>query len=130
MLTRRTALALGLTVPGLAGLAACGPNASGGGGGGSADGSASLRLAWWGNPTRDESTKEVVEAFEEVDDSISVSLEPGEWSGYWDKLATQTAGGDTPDVIQMDEKYIAEYGGRGALLNLADAGLDTSDFVE
>src|SRR5699024_12857536 len=37
---------------------------------------------------------------------------------------------DTPDVILMDEKYIAEYGGRGALLNLADAGLDTSEFVE
>ncbi len=130
MLTRRTALTLGLTAPGLVGLAACGPNASSGGGGGSGDGSASLRLAWWGNPTRDENTKQVVEAFKEVDDSISVSLEPGEWSGYWDKLATQTAGGDTPDVIQMDEKYIAEYGGRGALLNLADAGLDTSEFVE
>src|SRR5699024_6929355 len=109
MLTRRTALTLGLTVPGLVGLAACGPNASSRGGGGSRHGAASLRLAWWGNPTRDENTKQVVEAFKEVDDAISVSLEPGEWSGYWDKLATQTAGGDTPDVIQMDEKYIAEY---------------------
>src|SRR5690625_5059122 len=54
----------------------------------------------------------------------------GEWNGYWDKLATQTAGGDLPDVIQMDEKYISEYGGRGALLDLAEAGLDTSDFAE
>lgn len=132
MFTRRKALALGIAVPGLAGLAACGPNASGGGGGGggSDDGSASLRLAWWGNPTRDENTQNVVEAFKEVDDSITIALEPGEWSGYWDKLATQTAGGDTPDIIQMDEKYIAEYGGRGALLDLAEAGLDTSNFAE
>src|SRR5690625_1917782 len=30
----------------------------------------------------------------------------------------------------MDEKYISEYGGRGALLDLAEAGLDTSDFAE
>ena len=63
MIDRRTALALGLAVPGLAGLAACGPNASGGGsGGGDGDAdSGSLRLAWWGNPTRDENTQNVVD---------------------------------------------------------------------
>ncbi|MGO1285555.1 MAG: ABC transporter substrate-binding protein, partial [Brachybacterium sp.] len=95
MFTRRTALALGLAVPGLAGLAACGPNASsGGGGGGGEDGSASLRVAWWGNPTRDQNTQDVAAAYEEVAPDVTLSLEPGEWSGYWDKLATQTAGGD------------------------------------
>ncbi|WP_114856181.1 ABC transporter substrate-binding protein [Brachybacterium sp. YJGR34] len=129
MFTRRSALALGIAVPGLAGLAACGPNSSGGSGGGD-DGSASLRLAWWGNPTRDENTQKVIEAYEEAEDSVTVALEPGEWSGYWDKLATQTAGGDFPDVVQMDEKYLSEYGGRGALLDLAGAGLNTDDFVE
>ena len=132
MIDRRTALALGLAVPGLAGLAACGPNASGGGsGGGDGDAdSGSLRLAWWGNPTRDENTTEVVEAYKESTPDVTISLEPGEWSGYWDKLATQTAGGDFPDIVQMDEKYLAEYGQRGALLDLAGAGLDTADFVE
>ncbi|GAA4518937.1 extracellular solute-binding protein [Brachybacterium paraconglomeratum] len=132
MFTRRKALALGLAVPGLAGLAACGPNASsggGGGGGGAEDGSASLRVAWWGNPTRDENTQNVADAYTEANPDVTLSLEPGEWSGYWDKLATQTAGGDFPDVVQMDEKYLAEYGQRGALLDLAGAGLDTSDFA-
>ena len=133
MIDRRSALALGLAVPGLAGLAACGPNASGGtgggGGGGSAD-SGSLRLAWWGNPTRNENTENAVAAYKESAPDVTISLEPGEWSGYWDKLATQTAGGDFPDVVQMDEKYLAEYGERGALLDLAGAGLDTSEFVE
>ena len=133
MIDRRSALALGLAVPGLAGLAACGPNASGGtgggGGGGSAD-SGSLRLAWWGNPTSNENTENAVAAYKESAPDVTISLEPGEWSGYWDKLATQTAGGDFPDVVQMDEKYLAEYGERGALLDLAGAGLDTSEFVE
>ena len=130
MLTRRTALALGLAVPGLAGLAACGPNATGGGGGGGGeDGSATLRVAWWGNPTRDQNTQDVADAYAEVAPDVTLSLEPGEWSGYWDKLATQTAGGDFPDVVQMDEKYLAEYGGRGALLDLAGAGLNTEDFA-
>lgn len=130
MFSRRHALALGLAVPGLAGLAACGPNASSGGDDSGGDGSASLRLAWWGNPTRNEMTEQVVEAFKDVDDSISISLEPGEWSGYWDKLATQVAGGETPDIIQMDEKYLSEYGDRGVLLDLREAGLNTDDFAE
>src|SRR5699024_6600894 len=29
-----------------------------------------------------------------------------------------------------DEKYLSEYGGRGTLLDLAEAGLDTSEFAE
>lgn len=125
MLTRRSALALGIAVPGLTTLAACGPNAGSGEGG---DGS--LRLAWWGNPTRNENTENVKAAYEEANEGVTISLEPGEWSGYWDKLATQAAGGDFPDVVQMDEKYISEYGGRGALLDLREAGLVTDDFAE
>ena len=130
MINRRRALALGIAVPGVAALSSCGPNAAGGEGAGEGSGSSAIRLAWWGNPTRDEMTEQVVDAYAEVEDSVTISTEPGEWSGYWDKLATQTAGGDLPDVIQMDEKYVAEYGGRGALLDLAEAGLDTSDFAE
>ena len=41
-----------------------------------------------------------------------MQVENSEWTGYWDKLATQTAANDSPDVIQMDEAYIAAYGGR------------------
>src|SRR5699024_2656036 len=45
-------------------------------------------------------------------------------------LGTQVAAGDEPDIIQMDEKYIREYGDRGALLDLAEYGVDTSKFAE
>src|SRR5699024_9180529 len=129
MINRRHALALGLAVPGAAALASCGPNA-GGGGAEEGSGSAAIRLAWSGNPTRDELTEQRVEADAEVRASVRSSTEPRGGNGAWDKLATQTAGGDLRDVIQMDEKYISEYGGRGALLDLAEAGLDTSDFAE
>ena len=50
---------------------------------------------------------------------VKISGQPGEFNSYWDKLATQTAGGTAPDIIQMDMAYIAEYGTRGALLDLA-----------
>lgn len=86
-----------------------------------------LRFAWWGNEYLNAQTEKVISAFEAENPTIKIESEPGEWSSYWDKLATNTAANDAPDVIQMDQKYIAEYGGRGALLDLAKQdGLDTA----
>lgn len=89
-----------------------------------------IRFAWWGNDTRNRLTNEVIAKFEAANPDIKVEAEPGEWSGYWDKLATQVAGNDEPDVIQMDEKYIAEYGERGLLLDLEEAGLKFDKFMD
>jgi multiple sugar transport system substrate-binding protein len=133
MFTRRQALSIGLLATAATGLAACGPNASGGGGsnaggGGGGDDSASMRFTWWGNNVRDELTRKAIDAYQDTEDGVEISGENGDWQGYWDKLATQTAGGDLPDIIQMDEKYLMEYGSRGTLLDLAKGGLDTSTF--
>lgn len=49
---------------------------------------------------------------------ITVAAEPGEFSGYFDKLATQYAANDAPDVITMGGAYLPEYAGRGVLLDL------------
>jgi multiple sugar transport system substrate-binding protein len=59
-----------------------------------------------------------VDAFTAANPNIKVKIENSEWTSYWDKLATATAGKNAPDVIQMDESYIAAYGGRHALLDL------------
>ena len=63
-------------------------------------------------------TEEAVAAFEQANPGITVQVENSEFGSYWDKLA-QTAANDPPDVIQMDEAYIAAYGGRDALLDLS-----------
>jgi multiple sugar transport system substrate-binding protein len=113
------------------GLAACAPGSGGGGGGGGAGGeagAANLALAWWGNPTRNENTQAMIDAYMKANPNVKISPQPGEGSSYWDKLATQTAGGQAPDIIQMDMNFIAEYGSRGALLDLKD--VDVSKFVE
>ena len=55
---------------------------------------------------------------------IDVSVENSEWTAYWDKLATSTAANDSPDVVQMDESYIAAYGTRSALADLGALGDD------
>ncbi len=101
-------------------------------GGASADGEAvTLRFNWWGSDTRHKITQEVIDAFQKENPNIKIKGEFGEWSGYWDKLATTVAANDAPDIIQMDEKYLREYADRGALLDLKKAdGLDTGKFEQ
>jgi len=87
-----------------------------------------MALAWWGNPVRNKNTQAEIDAFVKANPNLKIEGQPGEFDSYWDKLATQTAGGQAPDIIQMDMAYIAEYGSRGALLDLKD--VDVSKFAE
>lgn len=89
-----------------------------------------ISITWWGGDARAEQTQQVLDAFEEEHPNITVEPQYTDWTGYWDQLATATAGGDSPDVIQMDELYLASYGARGALADLAALDIDTSDFDE
>ncbi|MGF4043445.1 ABC transporter substrate-binding protein [Paenarthrobacter nitroguajacolicus] len=109
-------------------LTACG--GSGGPEAKSADGKVELRFSWWGGDKRAQLTQEAIAAFEAENPNIKIKPEYGDWSGYWDKLATQVAANDAPDIIQMDEKYITEYSTRGALLDLSKYDIDTSKLDE
>lgn len=119
-----TLAALALALTGCAPTAADGPGAANpapGGGTestGSDDELATLRFTWWGNPTRTAATQEIVDQFMAEHPNIEVVTEPGEFSGYFDRLATQYAANDAPDVITMGGAYLPEYAGRGVLLDL------------
>ncbi len=111
------------------GLAGCAPGSGGGGSQGSG-GAVELSLAFWGNPTRNKNTQAEIDAYVKANPNVKITGQPGDFASYWDKLATQTAGGTAPDIIQMDMAYISEYGNRGALLDLAKYGVDVSKFVD
>jgi multiple sugar transport system substrate-binding protein len=117
--SRRSLLA-GLAALGLVtALPGCGPGSQ------SAEGP--LRFTFWGPDFYQQFTRQMVEGFTAAHPDTPVSTEPAEWSGYWDRLATQVAANDEPDVINMDGKYLAEYAGRGALADLEQLkGLDLS----
>ena len=90
-----------------------------------------VRLIWWGNPERDKRTYAVVDLYQEQNSDVSVDPETYSWGDYWTKLATQAAGQNLPDVIQMDYRYIFEYARRNQLAALDEfigSELELDDF--
>ena len=79
----------------------------------------SITINWWGSTTRAKNTEAVAKAFEQENPNIKVNLQYSDWGGYWDKLATQIAGGEAPDIIQMDQLYLSTYASQGSLLDLS-----------
>ena len=74
-----------------------------------------IRHYWWGNPERDKRTFQVIEAFQKKNPDVEVSGETIGWGDYWTKMATQTAGRNMADLVQMDYRFLFEYVHRGAL---------------
>ncbi len=128
-ISRRHILTIGTA--GVAGAVIAGCSRGGGSGdSGDSDASGTLQFTWWGNEVRNENTTDALDAYMEENSDVSIEPQPGEWASYWDRLATQTAGGTAPDIIQMDMAFISEYGQRGALLDLSEHGADTSKFID
>ncbi|KAB8294600.1 ABC transporter substrate-binding protein [Bifidobacterium avesanii] len=82
------------------------------------EGEVTLHINWWGSDARVKLTEEAIAGFEKAHPNIKVETEYTDWGGYWDKLATHAAGGDMPDVVQMDEMYLASYASQGSLYDL------------
>ncbi len=99
---------------------------------GTAEDPVTIRFAWWGNDSRAKTTLEVIKDFEAANPTIKVQGENTEFSSYWDKMATQIAGGTTPDVFAMSGSYPSEYASRGVLLDLDKVKdqIDTSKFAD
>ena len=128
--TRRTLMATGGAAALGGALTACSGGLGGFGGGGDGD-TTTILYGWWGSPEKDEALFAAIDAFNAANPDVVVEGESTPWEGYWDKLATMSAGGDAPDVIHMSERYILEYGERDALLDLrSDDALDLSALDE
>jgi len=89
-----------------------------------------LRLIFWGGQARADKTGKASKLFTNQN-GVTVQNEFLAWNDYWTKLATQIAGGNAPDVVQMDYRYIAEYAARNAIAPLDEfigKELDLSGF--
>ena len=90
-----------------------------------------LRMFWWGAKERAERTDKVNKLYVSGHPEVTIAGESLGWTDYWARLATQTAGRNAADVLQMDYRYIYEYARRGALLpldNYVPNALNLTDF--
>jgi len=91
-----------------------------------------LRLTFWGGQDRADRTYAVADMFA-AESGTQIDGEFLAWNDYWTKLGTQVAGGNAPNIIQMDYRFIVEYATRNAILPLDDyvgGVLQLSDFDE
>jgi multiple sugar transport system substrate-binding protein len=92
---------------------------------------ATLRMFWWGNERRADLQNKINALYEQRNPSVKILGEFAPFNDYWPRLATAVAGGNPPDIINMDYRYLAEYGKRGVLLPLDEYighGLSFEDF--
>ncbi len=130
--SRRKLLAGAAGVAGAGALAACGSGTTTPASSGAAKsaGPVTIRFAWWGNDVRNKNTQGVIDKYMAANPGVTIKGEPGEWASYWDKLATQFAGNDAPDIIQMDEQYLQDFSKRGILADLTKLPIKTDKFAK
>src|ERR687885_26892 len=59
-----------------------------------------LRMAWWGGEARAKKWNQALDLYESKN-PVKISRETAEFNPYWEKMNTQMAGGNPPDVINM-----------------------------
>jgi multiple sugar transport system substrate-binding protein len=120
----RSATILGVLLTSVLAAGGCGMGSSGGG-----EESATLRVACFGNDQRTQRMQVAATAFEAANAGMHVQLECIGFASYFDKLATQFAANDAPDVVMLSDQFLGEYADRGALEELGSS-VDTSKFSE
>jgi multiple sugar transport system substrate-binding protein len=68
-----------------------------------------LRINWWGSKLRHDATLKALDLYTKENPNITFEPEYSGWDGYWDKLATEVAAKQAPDIYQMDPAYLNQY---------------------
>ncbi len=88
-----------------------------------------LRMLWWGSESRHAPTLEALDLYAEKNPGVTVSGEYQGWDGYYQRIATQLAGGTAADIIQIDQPWLHELCTRGDVFAEIDTSIvDTSGF--
>src|ERR1700722_15868323 len=69
----------------------------------------SLRVAWWGSVDRAKKFNAIFAAWKKKNPNVASTGEYADFDPYWDRFATQSAGGNLPDVVGMTEREITVY---------------------
>jgi multiple sugar transport system substrate-binding protein len=90
-----------------------------------------LTVAWWGEGDQNQRTADAMSAYAKAS-GISIDPQGTNFNGYFDRLATQVAGGNAPDIFQVYLASMAQYASRGTIEPLDSylgSVIDTSDWA-
>ncbi|MPZ26037.1 MAG: extracellular solute-binding protein [Micromonosporaceae bacterium] len=82
------------------------------------DGTVELTFSWWGSDSRHAYTQEIIDLFMAEHSDIRIAADFTDFDSYWDRLNTAAAGGNLPDIITQEERFLREYVVNGQLLDL------------
>ncbi len=128
--SRRSAIKLGLGTLASAsalGLAACNSPASP-----SVSSSVSMHLFFWGAATRDKLTQKAINFFHDQHPDTMITSSYTTFNNFWPKIDADIVSRKTPELFQMDMRYLAKYVRSGLMLDMSqliyDQTIDLSDF--
>ncbi|MEH0972717.1 extracellular solute-binding protein [Micromonospora sp. CPCC 205546] len=78
-----------------------------------------LSVFWYGGARRAELTERVLRLYTDRNPRVGFRVTWQGPDGYYDRLATQAAGGNVPDLIQLDDGMLTEYARREIVLDLS-----------
>lgn len=124
-------LALSLAACGSGGGNSASPSSdSASGSGGAAGGEkVKLRIMWWGSQQRHQATLNALDFYTKQNPNVTFEPEYSGMEGYLDKLSTQAAANNAPDIFQIDPSWVADWASRGQLADLSE-GVDLSNVDE
>ena len=70
------------------------------------------------SPERTETLKDIVKGFEAANPGTKVEITSLPWGQAFEKFATMVSAGDTPDVVEMPDRWLSLYANKGMLESL------------
>jgi multiple sugar transport system substrate-binding protein len=70
------------------------------------------------SPDRTETLKQIVKSFEDANPGVHVEITSLPWGQAFEKFATMVSAGDTPDVVEMPDRWQSLYANNGMLESL------------
>ncbi len=93
-----------------------------------------LSVFWWGAEARAKATEDALKLYTAKYPFVTFKTTWQGNQGYYDKLATLAAGGNAPDLFQIDDGALSEYAERNVTLDLTpyknSGKLDVAKFPE
>ncbi|WP_372634424.1 ABC transporter substrate-binding protein [Cohnella sp.] len=80
-----------------------------------------LRIMWWGAQSRHKVTMKALEAYSKKHPNVTFEPDYSGMDGYLDRLSTQAAARNAPDIIQIDPGWVADWASRNQLADLTGA---------